>query len=200
MHSMFQAFLCFRLYIHLLKQHMLSLCSWYSADKDFVCGWSQYWRNTFFLCLMFCILFFLSWKWILLFSVLSFCLMWSFVRLWKLSYCHYFYFVTLFQLCPFQACNCYHKSQLQLNPYRIHILNYFNWSLVTYVFVLLHAMSISGLLVSHCEWQWLRIYPLLLGKCITSILAAFVGDALKKLEERGVVIRFVIGRRFPLTP
>jgi len=25
---------------------------------------------------------------------------------------------------------------------------------------------------------------------------AFTGDALRKLEERGVVIRFVIGRRF----
>ena len=27
-------------------------------------------------------------------------------------------------------------------------------------------------------------------------LLAFIGDALKKLEEKGVVIRFVIGRRF----
>jgi ribosomal protein S25 len=33
---------------------------------------------------------------------------------------------------------------------------------------------------------------------VTSIIVSFVGDALKKLEERGVVIRFVIGRRFSL--
>lgn len=33
---------------------------------------------------------------------------------------------------------------------------------------------------------------------ITDVLTSIVlaGDALKKLEERGVVIRFVIGRRF----
>lgn len=32
-----------------------------------------------------------------------------------------------------------------------------------------------------------------------NILVPLVGDALKKLEERGVVIRFVIGRRLFLT-
>jgi hypothetical protein len=39
-------------------------------------------------------------------------------------------------------------------------------------------------------------YAFLFKQGITGIILAFTGDDLRKLEKRGVVIRFVIGRRF----
>lgn len=41
-----------------------------------------------------------------------------------------------------------------------------------------------------------HIYASIFKRCILGTFVAFTGDALRKLEERGVVIRFVIGRRF----